>query len=178
MANPGYAPPTPHILAVDNDEAVLGLFRDLLTDEGYRVTTQVYLDHDLSKIADLAPDLIILDYMWPEEDSGWTLLQLLRMNPETEGIPIILCTGAVREVAALQDHLDSMGIRVILKPFNIDQLVDVIAEVLATAAANPARVERSHDMFPFPQADGPPAKPEEPRERSVPPTNRRDQIHL
>lgn len=176
MANPGYVPPTPHILAVDNDEAVLGLFRDLLTDEGYRVTTQVYLERDLSKIVELAPDLIILDYMWPEEDSGWSLLQMLSMNPDTEGIPIILCTGAVREVMALQDHLDSMGIRVVLKPFNIDQLVDVIAEVLATASALPARLDRSHSVLP--QADGSPVPSEERVVRCVPPPNQRDQIHL
>lgn len=98
-----------HILAINNEAAVLALFRDLLEVEGYRVTTQVYVDKDLDAIVGLTPDLIILDYMWPEEDAGWSLLQMLRMDPRTVRIPIVLCTGAVREVEALRGHLAEMG---------------------------------------------------------------------
>ncbi|HET7091823.1 MAG TPA: response regulator [Thermomicrobiales bacterium] len=118
------------ILAINNDAMVLGLFRDLLEDEGYRVTTQTYIDKDLGALAQAAPDLVILDYMWAEEDNGWSYLQMLRMDPGTAAIPIVLCTGAVREVEALASHLQDMGVRVVLKPFNIDQLIDVIAEAL------------------------------------------------
>jgi CheY-like chemotaxis protein len=124
-----------HIVAINNDAMVLGLFRDLLEDEGYRVTTQTYLDKDLAALAQLAPDLIILDYMWAEEDNGWSYLQMLRMNPSTATIPIVLCTGAVREVEALASHLDDMAVQVVLKPFNIDRLVDVIAAALSSEAA-------------------------------------------
>jgi CheY-like chemotaxis protein len=90
-----------HILAINNDQAVLNLFHDLLTEEGYRVNTQAYVDKDLAEVARLAPDLIILDYMWADEDGGWSMLQMLQMDPKTAKIPIILCTGAVREVTAL-----------------------------------------------------------------------------
>jgi CheY-like chemotaxis protein len=121
------------ILAINNDQAVLALFRDLLEDEGYRVTTQTYVDRDLAGIKAQRPDLIVLDYMWATEDASWSLLQMLRMDPGTAGIPIVLCTAAVREVEALQGHLENMGVRVVLKPFNIDQLVTVIADALAKA---------------------------------------------
>ncbi|MDP9357202.1 MAG: hypothetical protein M3R02_18335, partial [Chloroflexota bacterium] len=60
---PTQTPPC-HILAINNDLAVLTLFRDLLQDEGYRVSTQTYVDRDLAPIKQLCPDLIILDYMW------------------------------------------------------------------------------------------------------------------
>ena len=127
----GHTPPTPpHILAINNDAAVLGLFRDLLEDESYQVTTQAYLDKEMAEIERIAPDLIILDYMWSEDDNGWSMLQMLQMNPKTAPIPIILCTGAVREVEALSGHLREMDIRVVLKPFSIYHLLDVIAEVL------------------------------------------------
>ena len=124
-----------HILAINNDPAVLGLFRDLLEEEGYRVTTQNYVDRELEKIKTVVPDLIVLDYMWADEDASWSLLQMLRMDPGTADIPIVLCTGAVREVGALADHLLAMGITVILKPFNIDQLVDAIRERLGANRA-------------------------------------------
>src|SRR5215212_11507043 len=121
----------PQILAINNDPAVLALFRDLLEEAGYHVSTQTYVDRDLAQIKVLKPDLIVLDYMWATEDDSWSLLQMLRMDPATAAIPIVLCTGAVREVAALQPHLMDMGISVVIKPFNIDHLVDVIRERLA-----------------------------------------------
>src|SRR5215207_3239350 len=36
-----------HILAINNDSAVLALFRDLLEEAGYQVSTQTYVDRDL-----------------------------------------------------------------------------------------------------------------------------------
>jgi CheY-like chemotaxis protein len=120
----------PHILAINNDPAVLSLFRDLLQEAGYQVSTQNYIDRDLDQIKALKPDLIVLDYMWATEDASWSLLQMLRMDPSTVAIPIVLCTGAVHEVKALEEHLVSMGVTVVLKPFNIDQLVDAIRERL------------------------------------------------
>jgi CheY-like chemotaxis protein len=121
----------PLILAINNEPAVLALFRDLLQEAGYQVSTQTYVDRDLAQIKALKPDLIVLDYMWANEDASWSLLQMLRMDPATVDIPIVLCTGAVREVKALEEHLVAMGVTVILKPFNIDQLVDAIRERLA-----------------------------------------------
>ena len=88
----------PRIIAINNDPAVLALFRDLLEEAGYQVSTQTYVDRDVSQIKALKPDLIILDYMWANEDASWSLLQMLRMDPATVAVPIVLCTGAVREV--------------------------------------------------------------------------------
>ena len=125
----------PHILAINNDPAVLALFRDLLEEAGYQVSTQNYVDRDLAQIKALRPDLIVLDYMWANEDASWSLLQMLRMNPITVSIPIVLCTGAVHEVKALEEHLVAMGVTVVLKPFDIDQLVDAIRERLGADRA-------------------------------------------
>jgi CheY-like chemotaxis protein len=126
-----------HILAINNDPAVLGLFRELLEDVGFRVSLQNYVDRDLAQIKRLAPDLIVLDYMWATEDASWSLLQMLRMDPATTRIPIILCTGAVREVEALAEHLLAMNVAVVLKPFNIDHLVDAIGYQLGADRATP-----------------------------------------
>ena len=85
----------------------------------------------MAEIERLRPDLVILDYMWAEEDNGWSLLQMLQMNPKTEKLPIIVCTGAIRKVEALSGHLEQVGVRVIIKPFNINELLEVITELLA-----------------------------------------------
>lgn len=123
-----------HILAINNDAAVLAVFRDLLEGEGYRVSTQRYADKALAEIVTITPDLIILDYMWAYDDGGWSLLQILRMDPRTSAIPIILCTAAVREVTEIHERLTQMKVRVILKPFNIDELIATIVDMLAAGS--------------------------------------------
>src|SRR5690349_14735024 len=120
----------PHVLAINDDSMVLALFRDLLEDDGFQVSTQTYIDKDVAGVVSLAPDVIIMDYMWPGDDNGWSYLQMLRMDPQTTDIPIVLCTGAVREVEAMGAHLAEMSVRVVLKPFNIDQLLDAVRAAL------------------------------------------------
>lgn len=132
-----------HILAMNESDDVLELFRELLEEEGYRVTTQSYVDKDLDAIRDLNPDLIILDYMWDHEDSGWALLQMAKMSRKTKSIPIVLCTGAVKQVSELEAHLLDMKIRVVLKPFDIDHLLEVIARELAVGSGSPVSDEAS-----------------------------------
>jgi DNA-binding response OmpR family regulator len=124
-----------HIFAVNDDDAILTLFRELLEEEGYRVTVDAFRGHtqavhDAVKAA--MPDLVILDFIVGGEGSGWQLLQTLQMDRATTDIPIVICTAAVRQVTELAGHLDEMGIRVVLKPFDIGRLLDVIREVWDT----------------------------------------------
>lgn len=124
----------PRILVINHSPEVLALIRILLEEDHFRVTTQSHLDHDLDAIAAMMPDLVILDYPWSSDDNRWTLLQLLRMDRRTVRIPIVLCTAAVREVDALQGHLERMDVAVVLKPFDIDHLLRVIRDSLDGAS--------------------------------------------
>lgn len=115
-----------HILVINDTPTILDLFQDVLGDAGYRVT----VDHfdaptadQLTSIKTLRPDLIVLDFIVGGEALGWQLLQLLKMDRETAKIPIVVCTGAVRQVTELQGHLTAMGVGVVLKPFDIDHLL-------------------------------------------------------
>ena len=51
-----------HILAINQSEDVLELFKTLLEEEGYRITAHSLLQKDLCAIQSLAPDLVVLDY--------------------------------------------------------------------------------------------------------------------
>ena len=124
----------PHILCINHSPEILALMKDLLEDEGFRVTTHSRLDKDLDKIAQLAPDVIIIDYMWTSSDDEWVFLTMLTINPRTQHIPLILCTAAVQQARDLQEHLFEMGIRVVLKPFDIDHLARVVHEALEAGA--------------------------------------------
>ena len=45
----------------------------------------------LALARELAPAAIVLDVMMPDVD-GWEVLQTLRTQPETRGIPVIICS--------------------------------------------------------------------------------------
>ena len=124
---------TPRILAITDDPSILALFRDLLKVEGYHISIHVSVDHDLTEITTLQPNVIILDCVGALEDASWTLLLFLRRESATVAIPLILCTGSVRDVELLPPHLTVMGISVVIKPFTIDQLCEAIQERLIAA---------------------------------------------
>ena len=124
---------SPRILAITDDPSILALLRDLLKVEGYHIAIHVSVDHDLTEITTLQPSLIILDCVGALEDAPWTLLLFLRRESATVAIPLILCTGSVRDVELLPPHLTVMGISVVIKPFTIDQLCEAIHERLFAA---------------------------------------------
>lgn len=133
MADPRPLPP--HVVVINDEQAMLDLFRDLLTEEGYRVSTLTYPVADLADLQILAPDLIILDMLFGGEDRGWTFLQQLRLTRATAGLPVIVCTAAVRLVRDVQEYLTAMGIGVVLKPFDIDPFLAEVRRRLAEGRA-------------------------------------------
>jgi CheY-like chemotaxis protein len=125
-----------HVLVVNDTQEILDLMRDLLEEEGYRVTTSLAF-LDIGKARELAPDVIIQDLLFEQtQEQGWEFLTLIRMDPELARVPLILCTAAVPTIKdpEMAQQLDQLGVRVILKPFNIDELLTVLAEVLGAQA--------------------------------------------
>jgi len=121
----------PHILIINDTQEILDLMQELLEEEGYRVTTSLAL-LDLAKVKALAPDIMIQDLLFEgTQELGWKFLTLVRLDPELARIPLILCTAAVRTVndPEMAEQLDRQGIRVVLKPFTIENLLTTLSEV-------------------------------------------------
>ena len=74
------------------------------------------------------PDAILMDVMMPEMD-GPTTFKQLQLNPETQGIPVVLLTAKVQGVD--QRRFAGLGVAAILfKPFDPLTLAKQISEVL------------------------------------------------
>ena len=122
----------PHILVINDTQEILDLMQELLEEEGYRVTTSI-ARLDIKKVKALAPDIIVQDLLFEQtQEQGWKFLTLSQLDPELSRIPLILCTAAARTVnePEMAEHLDRLGIRVVLKPFNIEELLTVLSETL------------------------------------------------
>ena len=125
-----------HVLVVNDTQEILDLLRELLEEEGYRVTTSLSF-LDMNKLRDLAPDVIVQDLLFEQvQEQGWKFLTLVRLDPQLARVPLILCTAAVRTIMEpeMARQLDRLGVRVVLKPFDIEELLTVLADVLAAQA--------------------------------------------
>ena len=124
----------PHILVINDEQDLLNLFRDILEEEGYRVSTLTYPMAEVGDLVILDPDLLILDMLIGGEDRGWSFLQRLRINRRTATLPIIVCTAAVHLIREVQDYLATMNIGVVLKPFDIDPFLAEVRRQLGDRA--------------------------------------------
>ncbi len=118
-----------HIMVVNDSMEFLTLMEELLTDEGYRVSLVESGGGTRAAAKQLRPDLLILDVRLPDMN-GFEVLNLLRLDPETQHIPVLLCTAAVRDVQAQEPLLQERGIPVLLKPFDLEDLLAAVREIL------------------------------------------------
>ena len=110
------------IMVVNDDRHFLELVELLLTEEGYEVSLHSERITDVTVVKRIMPDLVIIDQLFNSNNHGWELIQQMRLDPTSLNIPIILCTTESRTVEQLKDQLDKVHVRVILKPFDIDDL--------------------------------------------------------
>jgi DNA-binding response OmpR family regulator len=122
--------PSPQVLVVEDDPSVRGLLDTLLTSEGYRVTTASDGIQGLSEAAAHRPAVILLDLVMPDL-GGMRVLEEMQANPALAGVPVLVLTGRLEAIGALEDQLGSD--RVFSKPFGVEDLLARIAELTGKA---------------------------------------------
>jgi len=108
------------ILLVDDDEAILAAERQVLSDQGFRVTEARDGAAALRAIDTEPPALIVLDVQMPGID-GPTLARELRTR--LHRVPLVILTG----VADPKREADRCNAEAYLrKPFDADELVRLV----------------------------------------------------
>jgi len=79
------------VLTVDDDPGVISLYRRYLESEGYQVVGITNSEEVLDKASQIQPFAITLDVLMPTKD-GWQVLRELKACPQTQHIPIIVCS--------------------------------------------------------------------------------------
>jgi two-component system alkaline phosphatase synthesis response regulator PhoP len=116
------------ILVVEDEEDILKLVRYNLEKEGYRVTGAASGEKALREAKEALPDLVLLDLMLPGVD-GLDVCKLLKNDPKTQNIPIMMLTAKGEEsdiVTGLELGADDY----IVKPFSPRVLIARIKAVL------------------------------------------------
>ena len=123
------------IAIIDDDSVFIDLMRDLLVDgEGYEVLSTPNWLHCLEFVKETRPDLIILDLMLGQHQTGWGVLALLREDPLLARIPVILCSAAAPALRQCEVG-NGVVVEAVAKPFDVDHFLNVIERLLTQTRA-------------------------------------------
>ncbi len=122
-----------HVYVVNGSPVFLDIVRQLLQDESYNVTTTNFVPLSFETIEAARPDMIIIDLVLGEH-AGWDLLSQLRSAATTRDIPLLLISTTPELLAeVIERHEEFGGDRHLLKPFDLDDLLETIRELIGDA---------------------------------------------
>ncbi|NWF51802.1 MAG: response regulator [Nitrospirae bacterium] len=124
-----------HILVVDDEADIVDLVSYNLKKEGFSVDSALNGETALGKIRKGKYDLVVLDLMLPGIQ-GMELCRILRNDPKTETLPIIMLTAKGEEVDKILG-LEMGADDYIAKPFSPRELVARIKAVLRRSMEKP-----------------------------------------
>lgn len=107
------------ILLVDDNPDLLQILQIILKGHGYQTVTAVNVEEAVAKIRIHNPCLILLDICLADQD-GREFCQMLKLNPETEHIRVILMSG-LDESLGLKNNV--YGDDFMQKPFDYNDLI-------------------------------------------------------
>ena len=120
------------ILVVDDEPDVVELIGFSLRSRGYEVLSAHNGLDGLLKARRHLPDLILLDVMMEGMD-GLSVCEILRAQPSTKGIPVIIVSAASGEMARFTS-LAAGANDFVSKPFSPRELVTRVEHLLALPA--------------------------------------------
>jgi len=128
------------ILVIDDDPAMLDFLTQRLSPEGFTVSTASSGQDGINQAIIRRPDLILLDLRMPVQDEI-TVCKVLRANPKTQHIPVIVLTGVLLP-SQLEEVRTSGADDFTFKPVDLtDLLIRIRAMLACRTIADP--VERS-----------------------------------
>ena len=116
------------ILIVDDNEFMMEVMTFILMNKGYEVMALDNGENVLNSVSTNRPDLVILDITMPGMD-GREVCKLLKLNPSTRQLPVIMCSAN----DDIEDALTQKGApdEVLQKPFDTNELIEKIEFQLA-----------------------------------------------
>ena len=116
------------VLCVDDEVSLLKMLSRRLESWGYRVLTAENGEEGIRLAKAQRPNVVLLDVMMPGID-GLEVCRLLKGEPETWQIPIILVTAKATQLAQHQIE-EAKVFAFVQKPYDPDELRTLIRQAL------------------------------------------------
>ncbi len=118
-----------HVLIVEDDVFLSGIYQKKFEMEGYRVSTADNGEKALADIKKKKPDIVLLDILLPKLD-GFAVLEKLKADPVTKPIPVILLTN-LGQKDDVEKGLEAGAVDYLIKAhFKPSEVVDKVKKVL------------------------------------------------
>ena len=114
------------VLIYDDDIEILKVCKVILESQNYRVEVVSTCENILNDIDGMKPDIILMD-LWIPEIGGENAIRIMRQNPQTSHIPVILFS-ANDEIEKISKRINANGF--LKKPFDILMLRQTIKNFL------------------------------------------------
>lgn len=126
----------PKVLIVEDEKAMSDLIAIKFKVEGFEVDQAFTLAEAKIKVGASNYQAILTDFLLPDGDLI-DFLSLLRSNPQTEKLPVIVMTNYVEDVNS--EKLRSLGVAEVLVKYQVvpAQMVEKIRQVINVVASIP-----------------------------------------
>jgi CheY-like chemotaxis protein len=123
------------VLIIEDDPLMARMYQKIFTFEKYEVEMAADGEDGLAKAATAKPTVILLDVMMPKMN-GLQVLEKLKVNPQTNHIPVIMLTNLAGQQDA-ETALAKGAVRYIIKSeHEPKQIADMVKEIIAGYTRN------------------------------------------
>jgi two-component system, cell cycle sensor histidine kinase and response regulator CckA len=119
---------TPRVLVVDDEPQIRNALERALQRNGYEAITVASGESAYAVLADLSVDAILVDLILPQLSGSALALALIRRWPNLRGRLVFMSGDPGLAVAEWPEELQ--GCPVLVKPFQLDELMDTVASVM------------------------------------------------
>lgn len=130
----------PVVWIAEDDHSVRFVLATALRDAGYQVQAFDTGDAALAALADGAPDVLLTDVRMPGNDG----LALLRQWHQVKATAPVIVMSAFTDVTTTAAAYRLGAVEYIAKPFDLDQVLEVVRRVLADTTSAAAMAESVH----------------------------------
>ena len=129
---------TPAIVVTNHDPVYLEMVQEFLLDAGYSLVFCVSADTAWETVRRELPGVVLVDISIQNPQHGWTMVDMMRLYPQTATIPVIICSTDPELPSRKADRLARLNCQFLEKPFMLEQLLRVITATIGPPSSGGA----------------------------------------
>jgi two-component system response regulator VicR len=110
------------VVLIQDNEDILNIMDDVLTDEGFDVTSSLTTE-PIQDIENIDPDVLVVDDHLKGSKKGSEIISELKSDPDTQDLSAVL-TSTSKNLEQLSKNCNADDF--IEKPFDIDHMLEVV----------------------------------------------------